>query len=111
MIRTKLFTRCLANVPWLLAAGLVLGWTPVEAAKIRLSVDKERVHEEAGRTEITVTAKNYDDSDELANVLNETYVNLTPSTAGLNSRFVIELPSCHSAGPESGIGDDHLHPH
>ncbi len=93
MIRTKLFTRCLADVPWLLAAGLVLGWTPVEAAKIRLSVDKERVHEEAGRTEITVTAKNYDDSDELANVPNDIYVNLTPSTAGLNSRFVIELPT------------------
>ena len=63
------------------------------AAEIRLSVDREKVHEEAGRTEITVTAKNYDDSDELANVLNETYVNLTPSTAGLNSRFVIELPT------------------
>ena len=93
MIRTKLFTRCLADVPWLLAAGLVLGWTPVAAAEIRLSVDKERVHEEAGRTEITVTAKNYDDSDELANVLNDTYVNLTPSTAGLNSRFNINLPT------------------
>ena len=93
MIRTKLFTRCLADVPWLLAAGLVLGWTPVAAAEIRLSVDRERVHEEAGRTEITVTAKNYDDSDELANVLNDIYVNLTPSTAGLNSRFNINLPT------------------
>ena len=93
MIRTKLFTRCLADVTWLLVAGLVLGWTPVEAAEIRLSVDKERVHEEAGRTEITVTAKNYDDADELANVLNDTYVNLTPSTAGLNSRFNINLPT------------------
>ena len=93
MIRTKLFTRCLADVPWLLVAGLVLGWTPVAAAEIRLSVDKERVHEEAGRTEITVTAQNYDDADELANVLNDTYVNLTPSTAGLNSRFNINLPT------------------
>ena len=92
MIRTRLFTRRLANVPWLLVAGLVLGWTPV-AAEIRLSVDRERVREEAGRTEITVTAKNYDDSDELANVPNDTYVNLTPSTAGLNSRFGIELPT------------------
>ena len=93
MIRTKLFTRRLADVPWLLVAGLVLGWTPVAAAEIRLSVDKERVHEEAGRTEITVIAENYDDSDELANVLNDTYVNLTPSTAGLNSRFNINLPT------------------
>ena len=93
MIRTKLFTRCLADVPWLLAAGLVLGWTPVAAAEIRLSVDRERVHEEAGRTEITVTAENYDDSGELANVINDTYVNLTPSTAGLNSRFNINLPT------------------
>ena len=93
MIRTKLFTRRLADVPWLLVAGLMLGWTPVAAAEIRLSVDKERVHEEAGRTEITVTAQNYDDADELANVLNDTYVNLTPSTAGLNSRFSINLPT------------------
>ena len=92
MIRTKLFTRRLANVPWLLVAGLVLGWTPV-AAEIRLSVDKERVREEAGRTEITVIVKHYDDSDELANVPNDTYVNLTPSTAGLNSRFNINLPT------------------
>ena len=90
MIRTKLFTRRLANVPWLLAAGLVLGWTPVEAAEIRLFVDRDRVREEAGRTEITVVAKNYDDSGELADVPEDTFVNVTPSTDGLNSRFTIE---------------------
>ncbi len=90
MIRTKLFTRRLAHVPWLLTAGLVLGWTPVKAAEIRLFVDRERVREEAGRTEITVTAKHYDDSDELADVPEDTFVNVTPSTDGLNSRFTIE---------------------
>ena len=86
MIRTKLFTRR----SWLLAAGLALGWTPVEAAEIRLFVDRERVREEAGRTEITVVAKHYDDSGELADVPEDTFVNVTPSTVGLNSRFTIE---------------------
>ena len=90
MIRTKLFTRHLAKVPWLLAAGLALGWTPVEAVGIRLFVDRERVREEAGRTEITVVAKHYDDSGELADVPEDTFVNVTPSTVGLNSRFTIE---------------------
>ena len=90
---TKLFTRRLANVTWLLVVGLVLGWTPVAGAEIRLSVDRERVREEAGRTEIRVIATNYDDSDELTNVPSDTYVNLTPSTDGLNSRFSIELPT------------------
>ena len=86
MIRTKLFTRR----SWLLAAGLALGWTPVEAVGIRLFVDRERVREEAGRTEITVVAKHYDDSGELADVPEDTFVNVTPSTVGLNSRFTIE---------------------
>ena len=90
MIRTKLFTRRLANVPWLLAAGLVLGWTPVEAVGIRLFVDRERVREEAGRTEITVVAKHCDDSGELADVPEDTFVNVIPSTDGLNTRFTIE---------------------
>ena len=90
MIHTKLFTRRLANVLWLLAAGLALGWTSVEAAEIRLFVDREWVREEAGRTEISVIAKHYDDSGELAKVSDDTYVNLTPSTAGFNSRFTIE---------------------
>ena len=90
MIRTKLFTRRLANVPWLLAVGLALGWTPVEAAEIRLFVDRERVREEAGRTEISVVAKHYDDAGELADVPDDTFVNVRPSTVGLNSRFTIE---------------------
>jgi len=62
----------------------------VEAAEIRLFVDRERVREEAGRTEITVVAKHYDDSGELADVPDDTHVNVTPSTDGLNSRFTIE---------------------
>ncbi len=87
MMHTKLFTRRLA-----LAAGLMLGWTSGAAADIRLSVDREKVREEAGRTEITVTAKNYASaapSAPLADVANDTYVSLQSSTNGLNSRFRI----------------------
>ena len=96
MTPTKFFTRHLAYGPWLLAAGLMLGWTPEAAADIRLSVDREKVREEAGRTEITVTAKNYASNAAnapLANVANNTSVNLQPSIDGLNSRFLIELPT------------------
>ena len=89
MIHAKLFTRRLA-----LAAGLMLGWTSGAAADIKLLLDGEdlvMVREEAGRTEITVTAKNYaaGTTGPLANVLNDTHVNLQSSTTGLNTRFLI----------------------
>ena len=58
MIHTKSLIRRLAYVPWLLALGLVVGWTgTAEAVNIELSVDKPKVREDAGTTEITVTAK------------------------------------------------------
>ena len=112
MIRTKLFTRRLANVPWLLAAGLVLGWTPVEAAEIRLFVDRDRVREEAGRTEITVVAKNYDDSGELADVPEDTFCERDTKHGWAQQSLHYRADhSYHSAGREFGIGNDHLHPH
>ena len=107
MIRTKLFTRR----SWLLAAGLVLGWTPVEAVGIQLFVDRERVREEAGRTEITVVAKHYDDSGELANVPEDTFVNVTPSTVGLNTRFTIEQTTLIIRRTRVRHRNDRLHPH
>ena len=59
MIHTKLLIRRLAYVPWLLAAGLVLGWAGEAAAqriypRVETTTD---VREDAGTTEITVTAK------------------------------------------------------
>ena len=103
MMHAKLFTRRLA-----LAAGLMLGWTSGAAADIRLSVDREKVREEAGRTEITVTAKNYASaapSAPLADVANDTYVNLQSSTNGLNSRFRLTLPTLVIPKGESQISE------
>ena len=100
MIHTKFFTRRLA-----LAAGLMLGWTSGAVADIRLSVSSVSlsswsgfllIREEAGRTEITVTARNYASSSSsasLANVATDTHVSLQTSTIGLNSRFRITLPT------------------
>ena len=100
MIHTKLFTRRLA-----LAAGLMLGWTSGAVADIRLSASSASlsswpggllIREEAGRTEITVTARNYasaSSSASLANVATDTHVSLQTSTIGLNSRFRITLPT------------------
>ena len=103
MMHAKLFTRRLA-----LAAGLMLGWTSEAAADIRLSVDREKVREEAGRTEVTVTAKNYASaapSAPLADVANDTYVNLQSSTNGLNSRFRLTLPTLVIPKGESQISE------
>ena len=103
MIPAKFFTRHLA-----LAAGLMLGWIPGAAADIRLSVDREKVREEAGRTEITVTAKNYASTASnapLDDVADDTYVNLQSSTNGLNSRFRIRLPTLVIPRGESQVSE------
>ena len=58
MIHTKSLIRRLAYVPWLLALGLVVGWTGTAgAAAITLELDQTEVREDAGRTIIKVTAK------------------------------------------------------
>ena len=59
MLHTKLLLRRLACVPWLLAAGLVLGWSGKAAAQdvnISLSVNSTVISEDAGATNVVVTA-------------------------------------------------------
>ena len=66
MLHTKSFIRRLVSVPWLLTAGLVLGWTGVEEAMaqdkqdITLTIDVFEVSEakgkDGGKQEITVKA-------------------------------------------------------
>ena len=60
MIHTKLLIRRLAYVPWLLTFGLVLGWAGEAQAEITLELDKKSIREEAGVTQIKVTAKTSD---------------------------------------------------
>ena len=78
-------------VPWLLAAGLALGWSGEAAAQAgadyRLSVNPNKVREDAGETEIEVTVEVTDDTAVEA----DTYVLLSLSSGGLNSRFFIGL--------------------
>ena len=93
MIHTKLLIRRLAYVPWLLAFGLVLGWAGEAQAQvlITLSVDKMKVREDGGATEIEVTAKRATKDPD-----NPTYVGLTLGNAALgalNSRFYMDLPT------------------
>ena len=90
MIHARLLVRRLACVPWLLAAGLVLGWSGEAAANFKLSVNPSSVREDAGETAITVTVETTDDTV----VATDTYVILGVSNEGLNSRFSIRL-----AGP------------
>ncbi len=90
MIHTKSLIRRLAYVPWLLALGLVVGWTgTAEAVDITLSLDKSTVREDAGTTEITVTAK------ASAKVKGNVHVVLSyEATADpLNQRFRITVPT------------------
>ena len=72
---------------WLLAAGLMLGGAEEAAAQLALSVNPERVREDAGSTEIAVTVQVTDDTAVSA----DTFVLLGISQEGLNSRFRIQL--------------------
>ena len=59
MLYTKLLLRRLACVSWLLASGLVLGWSGKAAAQdatISLTVDPTVISEDAGATDVVVTA-------------------------------------------------------
>ena len=94
MIHTKLLIRRLAYVPWLLAAGLVLGWAGEAQAQITLTLEKNEVREDAGETKIKVTAKS------ASKVAADTYVTLsigqgtdTPAHTQLNKRYRILLPT------------------
>ena len=48
MIHAKLVVRRLVCVPWLLAIGLVLGWSGEAEAQLALSVNPASVREDAG---------------------------------------------------------------
>ena len=92
---------------WLMAASGVLGWAGEAAAAIKLTLNHEYypsnfvlVREDAGETEIEVTAQNYagDPSNtSVETVETDTYVNLGIESQGgcssrLNSRYRITLP-------------------
>ena len=101
MIRTQLLVR-------LMAASGVLGWAGEAAAAIELTLNHEYypsnfvlVREDAGETEIEVTAQNYagDPSNTSVETVEEdTYVNLGIESLGgcssrLNSRYRLTLPT------------------
>ena len=59
MLHTKLLLHRLVRVPWLLAAGLVLGWSGMAAAQnptISLTAAPTVISEDAGATNVVVTA-------------------------------------------------------
>ena len=87
MIHARLLVRRLGPVPWLLAAGLVLGWSGEAAANFVLSVNPSSVREDAGETDVEVTVKVADDTA----VETDVFVLLGISEEGLNSRFRIRL--------------------
>ena len=90
MIHTKLLIRRLAYVPWLLAAGLVLGWVGEAAAQtaITLELDKKKVREDVTAPyTITATAKVAADASADINV----NLRLDANQTGLNDRFRINL--------------------
>ena len=89
MLHTKLLTQRRPYVPWLLAAGLALGWSGEAAAQADylLSVNPNNVREDAGATEIAITVEVTNDTAVEA----DTYVLLSLSSEGLNSRFFIGL--------------------
>ena len=94
MIHTKLLIRRLAYVPWLLAAGLVLGWAGEAQAQtprtVTIDVDVTKVREDVGKTvDIVVTA-----TVTPKDAAKATYIGLelsTASAAELNDLFNIEL--------------------
>ena len=90
MIHTKSLIRRLAYVPWLLALGLVVGWTgTAEAVGITLTLDKSSVREDAGTTEITVTAKSDGTTDGPIHVILSYEATADP----LNQRFRMVVPT------------------
>ena len=92
MTYIKFLMHRLVCVPWLLAAGLVLGWsgeaaTQTVQADLVLSVNPASVREDAGETDIEVTVEVTDDTAVDA----DTYVLLSISPEGLNTRYLIGL--------------------
>ena len=104
------------------ALWLTIGvWVPVEAAEVCLSADRLWLREDAGRTEITVTAVHYPTGTNCRSltttnpsaVSQDTYINLTTSTQGFNTRFRMEFLSTltYSEGRKPGVGDGRFDAH
>ena len=95
MIHAKLLIRRLAYVPWLLAAGLVLGWAGEAAAQqvINLTVSPTSIREDAGETTVTVKAKVSDDTAVTANTVVALSLANDAGRAALNKRFRMNLSS------------------
>ena len=90
MIHTKSLIRRLAYVPWLLALGLVVGWTgTAEAVGITLELSQSSVREDAGTTAITVTAKSDGTTDGPIHVILSYEATADP----LNQRFRMVVPT------------------
>ena len=107
MIYAKLLARRLACVPWLLAIGLVLGWSGEAAANFALSVNPSSVREDAGETDVEVTVEVTDDTA----VETDVFVLLGISQEGLNSRFRIRLTVLRiAAGEKRATGTITLFP-
>ena len=103
MLHTKLLTQRLACVPWLLTVGLVLGWSGEATAQadLVLSVNPASVREDAGETDVEVIVQVADDTAVDA----DTYVTLSISSEGLNTRFIIELATLRiPAGEKKATG-------
>ena len=107
MIHAKLLVRRLASVPWLLAAGLALGWSGEAEAQLALSVNPSSVREDAGETDVEVTVEVTDDTA----VETDVFVLLGISQEGLNSRFRIRLTVLRiAAGEKRATGTIRLFP-
>ena len=90
MIHTKSLIRRLAYVPWLLALGLVVGWTgTAEAVGITLKLDKSSVREDAGTTPIKVTATSDGKTEGAIHVILSYEATADP----LNQRFRMVVPT------------------
>jgi len=91
MTQRKRLLRRLFYAPWLLAAGLALGWAGEAAAQddydYKLSVNPSSVREDAGPTDIEVTVEVTNDTAVEA----DTYVLLGVSNEGFNIRFRLTL--------------------
>ena len=115
MIHTKSLIRRLTHLPWLLAAGLVLGWVGnASAQSIKLTLDKYEINERVKGTDakvrggatVTVKAQFLDADGKAKNVGQDTYVAITvptttapsPTTYQLNGLGLLKIAKDGSTG-------------
>ena len=94
MIHTKSLIRRLAYVPWLLALGLVVGWTgTAEAVDIKLSLGTSEVREDIGGSiDIEVTASTDEKTDDPIHVVLSYSVD-GAAPGDFNERFRMVVPT------------------